>query len=368
MYQSFDPFEYLGYLRRSWRVVALACLVAVVVTLSISLLIPKRYTATATIVIDPPAGIDGRTATAVSPVYLESLKAYERYAESDTLFARAVERFHLLDPGSGQAIESLKRGVLKVSKLRDTKIMEISVTLRDPKQAQNLAQYIAEETAAASRGENAETDRDMMDAAQKQASAAQAAVDRAQKALVSLAGSAPVEALQSEVDASTQLLGKLREQLVSAEADVADYEQQRSTADGQFSREQLQAARARAALLEKRSQELQRAIQEKGKILSDRIAKKDQLEAESKSAQISYESAAKSLRDAQTAAGTRGERLRVMDPGVVPQRPSSPNIPLNVAAALLLALVASIVYLSFAFALRRRAVGFEPAVSRGMRV
>ncbi|HYL75276.1 MAG TPA: Wzz/FepE/Etk N-terminal domain-containing protein [Bryobacteraceae bacterium] len=367
MYQSFDPFEYLDYLRRRWRVVALACLVAVVVTFSVSLLIPKRYTATATIVIDPPAGIDARTATAVSPVYLESLKTYERYAESDTLFARAVERFHLLGPGSGQAIESLKRGVLKVSKIRDTKIMEIGVTLRDPKLAQNLAQYIAEETVTASRGESAETDRELVDSAQKQVAAAQTSVDRAQKALVSLANSAPVEALQSEVDASAQLLEKLREQLVSAEADVAEYEQQRG-ADGQFSREQLQAGRSRAALLEKRSQELQRSIHEKGKILSERIARKDQLDAELKTAQTSYESAAKSLREALAAAGTRGERLRVMDPGIVPQRPSSPNIPLNVAAALLLALVASIVYLSFAFALRRRAVGFEPAVSRGMRV
>ena len=368
MYQSFDPFEYLDYLRRRWRVVALACVVAVVVTFSLSLLVPKRYTATATIVIDAPAGIDARTATAVSPVYLESLKSYEHYAESDTLFARAVEHFHLLDPGSAQAIESLKRSVLKVSKLRDTKIMEISVTLRDPKLAQSVAQFIAEETAAASHGENAETDRELLEGAQKQATAAQSAVDRAQKALISLAGSAPVDALQSDVDAGTQLLGKLREQLVSAEADIAEYEQQRTAADGQFSREQLQAARARAALLEKRSQELQKAIQEKGKILSDRIAKKDQLEAELKTAQTSYESAARSVRDAQAAVGTRGERLRVMDPGIVPQRPSSPNIPLNVAAAILLALVASIVYLSFAFAFRRRAVGFEPAVQRGMRV
>jgi hypothetical protein len=34
---------------------------------------------------------------------------------------------------------------------------------------------------------------------------------------------------------------------------------------------------------------------------------------------------------------------------------------------LLLALAASVIYLSFAFVLRRRAVGFEPAVTRGMR-
>ena len=368
MYQSFDPFEYLDYLRRRWRVVALACVAAVAVSLGLSLLIPKRYTATATIVIDPPAGIDARTATAVSPVYLESLKGYERYAESDTLFARAVERFHLAGAGPAPAIESLKRGVLKVSKLRDTKIMEISVTLRDPKLAQNVAQYIAEETVSVSHGENAEVDRDLAAGAQKQADAAQAAVERAQKALLALATSGPVDTLQSEVDASVQLSQKLREQLVSAEADAAEYQQQQGQADGQFAREQLQAARARVAVLEKRSQELERSIQEKEKILSSRIAKRDALQTELQMAQNVYEAASKTLREAIGAAGSRGERLRVLDPGIVPQRPSSPNLPLNVAAALLLALAASIVYLSFAFAFRRRAVGFEPAPPRGMRV
>ena len=68
MYQSFDPFEYLDYLRRRWRVVLVAGAVVVALALPLSLLLPKRYTAMATIVIDPPAGIDARTATAVSPV------------------------------------------------------------------------------------------------------------------------------------------------------------------------------------------------------------------------------------------------------------------------------------------------------------
>jgi polysaccharide biosynthesis transport protein len=355
MYQSFDPFEYVNYLRRRWRVVVLACVAAVVVSLAVSLLLPKRYTATATVVIDPPAGADARTATAVSPVYLESLKSYERYADSDTLFARAAEHFHLLTSGSPQSIESLKHGALKVSKLRDTKIMEISVTLRDPKLAQNVAQFIAEEAVALSHGESAEADRQLAGGPEKQAGGAQAALGLAQKALLDQARTAPVEALQSDVDASVQLLQKVREQLLGAEADVAEYQQ--SPQDGSFAREQLQAARARVAVLEKRSQELQRSVQENQKILAGRIARTDQLLAELKSAQTASEGAARSLRDSLAAAGTRAERLRVLDPGIVPQRPSSPNIPLNVAAALFLALVASVMYLSFAFALQRREMG-----------
>ena len=367
MYQSFDPFEYLDCLRRRWRVVAVACLAAVAISLPLSLLLPKRYTATATMVIDPPAGVDARNSIVVSPVYLESLKTYERYAESDTLFARAAERFHLVSPESKQAIEPLKRSVLKVSKLRDTKIMEIGVTLRDPNQAQQVAQYIAEQTALVSRGENADVDNELVNRAQKQAATAQEAVDRAQKSMATLTNAAPLDALQSELDGDIQLLEKLREQLIGAETDVAEYQQQQSQADGQFIREQLQAARARVTLLEKRTHDQERTIEDRQKALAARSARKEQAEADLKAAQFTYQSAARALNDAQAATGMRGERLRVIDPGIVPQRPSSPNIPLNVTAALFLALIGSLAYVSFAFVFRRRTVGFEPAVPRSMR-
>src|SRR5258708_11365300 len=107
---------------------------------------PKRYTATASIVIEPPGGADARSATVLSPVYLESLKTYEHFAASDSLFVGAAEHFHLVSPAGSQAIESLKRGILKVSKIRDTKILEISATMQDPNLAQRLAQYVAGET------------------------------------------------------------------------------------------------------------------------------------------------------------------------------------------------------------------------------
>ena len=58
--------------------------------------------------------------------------------------------------------------------------------------------------------------------------------------------------------------------------------------------------------------------------------------------QTATESSAARLRELRATAGTRGERLRVIDPGIVPQRPSSPNVALNVLGALLITLVALI--------------------------
>jgi capsular polysaccharide biosynthesis protein len=364
MYESFDAFEYVEYLRRRWLVIAVACSVAVLLALGVSLLLPKQYTATASIVIEPPGGSDARLTTAVSAMYLESLKTYELFAGSDTLFAGAVEKFHLRSSES-QSLESLKRRVLKVSKLRDTKILEVSAQLNDPKLAQALAQYVAEETVIVSRGESLASDHDFADLAEKQASEAERRLNEVQTAWNALAVHEPVESLQSEIDADVDLHSKVEEQLVNAESEVAEYQQQAQ--DGPFAREQLSAAQARAALLAKRSRELQQAIQEKSTTLAARTARRQALGTTLKEAQQAYESVAARLLEFRATAGTHAEHLRIMDPGIVPQRPSSPNVSLNVVAALLAALILSIAYLSFAFVYRRRSIRYETPLAREMR-
>ncbi len=366
MHDSFDAFDYIEYLRRRWRVVATACGAAVLLAFVASLLITKRYTATASVLIEAPGGNDVRIATAVSGVYLESLKTYESFAGSDSLFARAVQEFHLQEGGSAPSLESLKRRVLKVSMPRNTKVLEISATLASPKLAQAVAQYMAEQTVGMSRAESLAADGVFAEEAQKQVTEAQARLDERQKEWAELAATAPVVGLENTVESGIDLESQLQQQLVEAQADVVEYQQQTQTG-GQFAREQLPSAQARAALIEQRLGELKREIQEKSATLATRNARREALEAQLRMAQTGYETASARLREMRGAAGSHGEQLRVIDPGVVPETPSSPNVLLNVAAALLMALVSSAVYLSFAFVYRRRSVGFQPALSRGMR-
>jgi capsular polysaccharide biosynthesis protein len=364
MYASFDAFEYVDYLRRRWLVIAIACGAAVLLALGVSLLLPKQYTATASIVIEPPGGTDARLATAVSAMYLESLKTYELFANDDSLFARAAEKFHLRSSES-QSLESLKRRVLKVSKLRDTKILEVSATVGDPRVAQALAQYIAEETVNMSHNESLASDHDFADLAEKQVAEAQHRLNEVQAAWNALAVNEPVESLQSEIDADVDLRSKVEEQLVDAESEVAEYREQAQ--DGPFARERFNAAEARVALLEKRSRELQKGIQEKSATLASRTARQQALGTTLKMAQQSYESVATRLLESRATAGTHAEQLRIMDRGIVPQRPSSPNVSLNVAAALLAALILSISYVSFAFVYRRKSIRYESPLAHEMR-
>ncbi len=141
-----DGFEFLRYLWRRRALFGISCASALVITGVVSVLLPVRYTATASVLIEPPGGNDPRATTAVSPVYLESLKTYQHLASSDTLFLRALDDLHLREKYPRAAVESLKRQMLSVDKPTSTSIIEISATLNDARQAQALAEYIAKHT------------------------------------------------------------------------------------------------------------------------------------------------------------------------------------------------------------------------------
>src|SRR3954451_24910285 len=158
MAESFDAFRYISYLRSRGRWIGVSCGVAVAIALAVSLLMPRQYTATARIVIEPPAGTDLRAAVAVSPIYLESLRTYEQFASGDSLFQNAIAKFGL----RAGPIESQKKRVLKVGLLRNTRILEISATLPDPSKAQALAQYLAQATIDMNRSLTADGDQDLV--------------------------------------------------------------------------------------------------------------------------------------------------------------------------------------------------------------
>lgn len=333
MHDPFDVFEYCEFLRARWRFIGFACAIAVVGAIAIGLLLPKRYTSTATILIDPPAGGDPHMATAVSTVYLESLKTYELLATNDQLFARAIERFHLRDDDSS-AVETLKRRVLKVDKLRDERALQISVTLRSPQAAQAMAQFIASGAVELNRSGIREAGDAMIQDASKAVDEAKTRLNLAEAAWEKAAGASSEEALRSEIFSSSDLRSHVQEQILDAQSNTG-------------------GSRADIHLLEQQMAALTRAIDEKGAELAKQTALEDSLESALKAAQAAYETAAQRLTDLPVSLDSRAEWLRVVDPGIVPQRPSSPNLPLILLGSLALALFGSSLYLTIAFGLTR---------------
>jgi len=348
---EFDAIDFASYVQERWLVVAIPCGVAVCLAFGVSWFLPRKYTATADILIQAPAGNDPRAAMAVSPVYLESLKSYERFAASDTLFARALAAVHAREGDTGGAIESVKQRVLKVTKPASAAVLEISATLGDPKKAQALAQYVAEQTVELNRSLNAQASADLANEFRTQLNAAKDRYAAAQQARNAFATSKPVESLGNEVQDTSDLKSRLERDLEVARTDLAEYTAQgpQSRDDDEWLRRNIASTQAKIAALKGQMGELGNELAKKGPQLEEWKARRDALESDERSAREALETASLGMNETLASSLSHGERLQIIDPGIIPQRPSAPNTMLNVAAALLLSLFGSIVWLAFRF-------------------
>ncbi len=337
----------MSYMRSRWRWIAASCCTAAGLAIAVSALEPREYTATARLVIESPGGGDVRASVAVSPIYLESLKTYEQFAASDSLFQTAVNRFGLRALVGARPIESLKRRVLKAGLLRNTRILEIAATLPDARKAQALAQFLAESTVEMNRSLASAADRDIERGMEQQEQELRQRLENTAAAWSDLMAREPVAGLEAEGENAIELRASLEQQLSSAELEVADAAERQAHATGAeaASWERLGVnARARRDQLRSQLETLNRQAADREKILSLRTAHRERLEDERKAAETQLAALQSQLREARGAAAYRGERLEIIDPGIVPERPSSPNLPLNVAAAFLLGLVLPVMW------------------------
>jgi succinoglycan biosynthesis transport protein ExoP len=369
MRESFDAFRYIGYMRSHGRWILASCGIAVALALVVTTLQPRQYTATARIVIDPPAGADLRAAMAVSPVYLESLKTYEQIASGDSLFQQAITQFGLRSTLGAGAIESLKKRVLKVGLVRNTRILEISGTLPDPRQAQAVTQFLAESTVKLTRSVISEGDRDLLQGITQQERDTRAKLQELDAAWAQSMGAEPINQLQSDMKSAAELRATIEQQIVSSEleiADATDREKQVAASEVPEIRKQASNARARLEEMRKQIQALDRQNADREKVLAARLAHRDKLDSERKAGQASLAAIQNRVREAIGEVGYRGERLRIIDPGVVPEKPSSPNLPLNLVAALLLGLVLPVLYLTLQLAYQDQRASAHRSASRGV--
>jgi uncharacterized protein involved in exopolysaccharide biosynthesis len=303
------------------------------------LLLPKQYSATASILIEPPIANDPRATTAVSPIYLESLKTYEHFANSNSLFARAVEQFHLRSDAK-EPLEGLKRRVLKVSKLRDTKILEIKATLPDPKKAAEVTAFLARETAALSESVGRDGDQDRIESSQARLDAAEKAVAASRDVLEREDRQEPINSLKYDVESLMEVRAGVQRDLLATRADSAE-----TPSDARV---------RRIGELEKQIRDLDSRIRERNDKIAKRTIRRSVLQNEFETASRDRDALREQVRNLRGNAGTSGERLRVIDSGVIPQEPSFPNIPLMVVSAVVLALAASLLYLAAGFGIERR--------------
>jgi polysaccharide biosynthesis transport protein len=347
MADSFDPLEYLTHLRRNGKFAAIAIGSAMILTAAVSMLLPKQYTATATLVIEPPFANDPRAATSVSPVYLESLKTYEQFAGSDTLFAKACAKFELSGAVGEPCSESLKRRVLRVAKLKDTKVLKIGVTLPDARRAQQLAEYLATETVALNRSLARDSDRDTLGDVQTQLNAAAQELSKARADYDAATAGGKDRLLDDEVRTLGELRSRTSVEVLRSRAALAELASRKDTVEASVEQARLNSLTAEVASLD-------RQLTAQSAALSAARAKQERAAEALKVAQERHEAWSRRSNEAAIASGLRTEQLRVVDPSVVPQQPSFPNPPLFTGIAALIGSLLVLAYLSLRYGIERQ--------------
>jgi uncharacterized protein involved in exopolysaccharide biosynthesis len=369
-----DESSGLEFLRFAWRerrIVILACASALAVAATVTFFLPRRYTATATILIEPPAGNDPRAATAVSTVYLESLKTYEQLVSADTLFAGAIDKLGLRTRYSDSTIEELKRKMLAVSKPVNTSLIEVSATLPNPADAQRLAQTVAQDAVTLNAALDKQANEDLVREPERLYQAAKARRERAEKAQAEFLQGKSVLSLDRQIADTEALRSQVGLDLARERSDLASFEGQRDS--GLYSDpsiKELTALQAAASVARVRTLEQQQA--QLHDVLSARLPEMEMLkrqqeaiENELRSARAEEETAMNRIREIQSSTGVRRVRLTLLDPGIVPQKPSFPNLALNMVVAFALALAASLMLLIFRFVRRALVSRYEePVYSR----
>jgi uncharacterized protein involved in exopolysaccharide biosynthesis len=247
------------------------------------------------------------------------------------LFQQAIARL---------GVDGSKANVLKVSMPANTTTLEIRATLRDPRKAQALAQYIAEQTVVRSNSADVTTAEETIAGLRGEQQEALERLTQARRARDAGLASTPIAALENELRGGFDLEFRFEDDLARARTDLAEYATQPESdgVRGQIAT-QITTTRARIASIEKQKQELAAELEKKGARLDTSRSRRDAMDAEVQTAQAAYEDATTRLNDALSAPQLRGQRLRLIDPGIVPQQPSSPNLWLNTGAAFFASLI-----------------------------
>ena len=330
-----------------WRFVLTVMASAAVIACAVSEILPRRYTSTATVVIAPPATSDMRTFAAVNPAYLDSLRTFENFFTSDMLFLEAARRFHI--DVRNRDIDTVRGNILRVKQEHETRILEVSVTLPDAAAASKMLHFITDQSIAASGEQAVAADLESMNALNAELDRARQDLARARTEWERASANDTPESIQSSIESGMMLDSDIRGRESEADADAQEWAVRARDGDAQdraYAQIESRAAAARRDELARRRQRVEAEIARDRKMLAGRSSRLTLTTAELEQARKAFDAAQARVRDFGAVAGMRSERMRVIDPGIVPQTPSSPKVLLNTLAAVLLAACLSIAWVA----------------------
>lgn len=345
MPSPFDLTVYLRALGARWKRIAGVAAVAVAVALAGSLLLPKKYDSTVTVVIQP-AGTGGPYPATMSPVYLEYLRSYEHFLQSDALLARLAADLKLDQRPYGYTAEGLRRGVLNVSLVRQTKVLKIRARFGDPEKAHQIALGLARLAAQSNTDVNSAEVQRAAEQIAKDLEGARARLASTHAALERFRRENRGEELSRQLAELLERKTDYQKQLSDLRVDLADKEARLAAlaARPEALAAEVSGLRAREKALQAALTEIQGPLARSQAALASLELRAQELERNLELAQSAVNTFTRQSNEMRFTVAARHEELQIADVGIVPTRPSRPNIPLNVMLAAFFGLLAGFLY------------------------
>lgn len=413
--------------RGKWVILAVA-LVTIALVSAASFLMKPKYTATVRIVFyredDDVLGFKGLQASVPEDVdYSVSLDTQVRIIESDTLALQVIRQLRLYEKpeftdgaaGSGSGVkfdedakerEALLRTFedkLSVSKAKNTRVIEISFTSKDPALAANVANALSRAYVEHNFKTKFESTMQTSNWLTQQLSELQVKVERSQQKLADYQRAHGILGIDDKQNVITARLDDLNRELTAAEADriqkEASYRLTLSQSPELIAKQEpdglIQRLRAQEATLTSqyaqlttrlgpanpKVQEVQNELAATRSAIKDEIDKisgriqtdysgalsrermvRSALEKQKQAAnelnesaieynllkrdvdsnRQLYEGLLEKLKEAGVSAGLRSSNIQIVDVAQTPARPSAPNVPRNIALAIAVGLGAGL--------------------------
>lgn len=195
--ESFSLIDVLKILIKKWKSIITGTLIAAVITAIVSFIIPKTYKATASLIIwESKIGSDGVLSNYFNPRYYYS---FEGIVKNKDLAYKVIKKFNLDAAPYDMTTDDLLENI-KVSLLRNSKVIELNVYFKDADKSAQIANFLADEAVELNNQLNIKDVLDSRITINNQLMEAKKNLDESEKKLADFKAFARTKELETEIE------------------------------------------------------------------------------------------------------------------------------------------------------------------------
>lgn len=318
---AFNFIDVLQILLKKRKPIIIGTLIAAVITLAIGFIIPKSYKASASMIIsESKTGSDGVLSNYFNPRYYYT---FEGVVKNKDIAKKVIEKFGLDKEPYEMSVDDFIENI-KVSLLRNSKLIELDVFFNDASKAAEIANYLAKEAVELNNSMNITDVEESRNTINEQLESARKNLEVSEKKLADYKAFARVKELETEIEI---LLYKL------ADLEIRNLDLSLKSEDAKTKSKELRN-------IDEKTSDTKTALIEKQKLLAERETQLETLTLKYETDQQLYKKIKSKFEESILKISEKSQEIRIVDHAYAPAYPEYPKKKLMTMIASVLAFIA----------------------------